>query len=326
MRIAFYGGQTTGMITLLTLLGTTHEVKFVFPEDKKVETIAELFKLSILPKKDLNTAATIHLISNSVDLFICCHGKKVLSRAFVTSIRCINLHPCLYRYKGARPVAHLIADQNQKASVAAHWMNERIDEGKIILEKFIIIKNIEEQTEAEVYNLLYPLYSSVILQVLDELNGGSNAKIIREMTVKDMRRVWKIRNSPDVRILSFDTKYIPFATHKLWFKERIDNRNNHCYVLEISRGKQLHIIGYIRYLFEKKSYIVSIAIDLEFRGKGYGFYLLSKTLSILNTKKTILANIKKGNFVSIRLFSKVGFVAQPELSNRIIMSKINVRN
>ena len=322
MRIAFYGGQTAGMISLLSLLGTQHSVRFVFPEDRKVETIAELFKLSILPKKDLNTAATIRLIANSVDLFICCHGKKILSREFVMSIKCVNLHPCLYRYKGARPVAHLIADQNQKASVAAHWMNERVDEGKVILEKFITVNNIEKHTEADVYNLLYPLYTTVILQVLDVLKEGGNTRIVREMTVKDMRRVWEIRNSPDIRKLSFDTKYIPFTTHKLWFMKLLSNRNNHCYVLEIPQGKQLHIIGYIRYVFEKKSYTVSIAIDLEFREKGYGFYLLSQTLSTFTAKKTIVANIKKGNVASIRLFDKAGFDVQPESSQRIIMSRI----
>ena len=171
MRIAFYGGQTAGMISLLSLLGTQHSVRFVFPEDRKVETIAELFKLSILPKKDLNTAATIRLIANSVDLFICCHGKKVLSRAFVTSIRCINLHPCLYLYKGAHPIRRLIADHNPKASVAAHWMTEIVDQGNTIVELFETINNIKNKSEADVYAALYPLYVKTFimtLQIIDK--------------------------------------------------------------------------------------------------------------------------------------------------------------
>src|SRR3989344_732224 len=103
MKIVFYGGQTAGVITLLTLLTQKHHIVSVFPQDKVVKQIAQLFNLTINDPETLNSPACIVTMKNKCDLFICCHGKKILSENFVTTIRCINLHPCLYAYKGARP-------------------------------------------------------------------------------------------------------------------------------------------------------------------------------------------------------------------------------
>ncbi len=171
MRIAFYGGQTAGIVVLLSLLADKQNIVYVIPEDDGIKQVAESFFLTVTDRHLLDKSEYISELHSQVDYLVCCHGRKILSKELVSSIRCINLHPCLYAYKGVSPIKRLIADKNPKASVASHWMTEKVDAGKVIVEEFINIENVENKTEAEVYNELYPLYSEVLLKTLKQISG-----------------------------------------------------------------------------------------------------------------------------------------------------------
>src|SRR3989304_8840275 len=127
MKIAFYGGQTAGLVTLLALLAQKVDVRFVIAEDENVHKIARNFNLELRPKESLENKKFISILKRDMDFFICCHGKKILSADFVNTLKCINLHPCFYKYKGARPIRRLIKDNNPRISVASHWMSEKVD-------------------------------------------------------------------------------------------------------------------------------------------------------------------------------------------------------
>lgn len=177
MKIAFYGGQTAGLVVLLALQGLKHDLKVVIPDDDRIFQIAQLFNLPIADKTLLNTGSFTKDLSQKIDLFICCHGWKILNKTFVTSLKCINFHPCLYKYKGLHPIARLIADNNSRASVATHWMNEKIDSGESIVETFKKIANISGKTEADIYNELYPLYIETLVKTLDNLEHEKQSEI-----------------------------------------------------------------------------------------------------------------------------------------------------
>lgn len=166
MKIAFYGGQTAGFISLLTLIAKRQDVKIVFAEDEKVKNLAELFSIPVADKNNINMSKTIDTLKKSIDLLVCCHARKILKKELVDTIPSINLHPCLYKYKGGYPIQRLIQEKNPKASVACHWMIEQVDAGKTIVEEYMMIQNVETKTEAEIYNELYPLYTSVLLKSL----------------------------------------------------------------------------------------------------------------------------------------------------------------
>lgn len=169
MKIALYAGQTAGLVVLTTLLALKHQITTIFPDDDKLFSAAELFELKTGDKTTLNNQGTIKQLTKSCDIFICCHGWKILSKSFVTSLRCINFHPCLYQYKGLHPITRLIKEKNSRASVATHWMTEEIDKGQTIVEEFVHIKGISSKTEADVYNELYPLYIKVARETLASL-------------------------------------------------------------------------------------------------------------------------------------------------------------
>lgn len=317
MKIAFYGGQTAGVITLLTLLASKQKIIYVIPEDKGIKQIAEYFSLTVTDRQLLDNSEYISKLQSQVDFLICCHGKKILSKKFVTSIRCINLHPCLYAYKGATPIQKLIADKNPKASVAAHWMTEKVDTGKVIVEEFINIENVENKTEAVVYNELYPLYIKVLLKILNDheiLNLEIMDKYLKQVRIrttetKDCRSIWYIRNDPLVRQNSANTKPIPYTVHKQWLTQTLSQQQSYNYSLLLSyNGRKDKVIGYCRYELKRAKFDVSIALNAQYRLCGLGKYLLNNTLPFfINSKYDVTAKVKIDNYVSVNIFLSNNF-------------------
>lgn len=145
---------------------------------------------------------------------------------------------------------------------------------------------------------------------------------IREVEKKDSKRIWEIRNNPLVRNISGNTEFIAFKDHEKWFNDKyFKNENNYCYIL----GNKTSLVGYCRldYNEEKKAYIVSIAINPENHGKGFGIQLLFESLEKLKNIQDclVLAEVKKDNFASIKLFEKTGFEKYKEEGNNYYYQK-----
>ncbi|OHA68515.1 MAG: hypothetical protein A3A27_01700 [Candidatus Wildermuthbacteria bacterium RIFCSPLOWO2_01_FULL_47_18] len=163
-KVIFYGGRQAGMIQLLTLLALGHKVVCVVPVDDIVEIAAKDLGLEVQKPKDINDDAFVgYLEKLGADLFVCCHGRQIIKPRILKMVKAINTHPCLYKYKGAEPIRRLLEDKNTKASVAVHWMIEKVDEGGVIVENF---KEVTSTTVEGVYNELYPLYSKTLMDAL----------------------------------------------------------------------------------------------------------------------------------------------------------------
>lgn len=134
--------------------------------------------------------------------------------------------------------------------------------------------------------------------------------IIRPINRNDSRRIWEIRNHPLARQNSGSPEEIPFEKHDHWFENKyFKDSNNICFVLE----KEKNVIGYCRFdVDENDRYIVSIALDHDWQGKGLGQILLSESLKKLGEDKEILATVKKGNPSSLKLFQKNNFQLDKE--------------
>ncbi|MBW2993078.1 hypothetical protein KY317_00715 [Candidatus Woesearchaeota archaeon] len=167
MKIIFNGGRQAGVICLLTALAAEKKIVCVIPEDNFVKTTAEKFNLNIKTPENINNPEFVeYLKSLNADLFICCHGRTIIKKEILSSIKCINIHPCLYKYKGVTPVKKLLEDNEKKASVGIHWMTEKVDCGETIAENFI---EVHGTNEVEVYNEIYPLYSITLKEALEKI-------------------------------------------------------------------------------------------------------------------------------------------------------------
>jgi ribosomal protein S18 acetylase RimI-like enzyme len=130
--------------------------------------------------------------------------------------------------------------------------------------------------------------------------------IIRPARRDDSSAVWKIRNHPANRCWFNTTEAIGFDSHDGWFENKyFKNNENKCFVLAQSGA----VAGYCRFdLNENDEYIISIALDPDYQGRGLGGEFLSGALRLLGPSKGILAEVKKKNLASLSLFKKNNFI------------------
>ena len=170
LHILFLGGRQAGCVGLLAAMSAGCQVIGVVAYDELVRRLASVLGLPWVPSIRQNGAES-HF--KAVDLVVSVHGREIVPRRLLDLSRLggINVHPCLRQYKGARPIGRLLQDGGREASVGVHRMTEQVDEGEILAEEEVRLSN--EQSEAEVYNTLYPLYASVLLKALRRVAEGS---------------------------------------------------------------------------------------------------------------------------------------------------------
>lgn len=155
MKIVFYGRRNMGMNVLTYLVAKGHEVKVISDD-----VVAELAVMLGCPVVNFETMGEF-------DLFICCHGNKIIDKKYLND-KFINIHPCLYKYKGHNPVKRFIENKDESGSVESQWMVEEVDAGEVIHQEFFETPKIT--TYAEFYNIATPYYYRCIDKTLEKLS------------------------------------------------------------------------------------------------------------------------------------------------------------
>ena len=168
LNICFMGGRQTGIIGILTLLSQGINVSAAVSYSKDLTQILNLLKIPDYKSK--NDKEFIEKLKES-DLLLCVHGKEIIERELIVLPKKggVNIHPYLYKYKGANPIKRALRDGNYNASVGSHIIEERVDRGRVLIEEFINVEG--SNTIEEIYNKLYPFYCIVILKTLDKIRN-----------------------------------------------------------------------------------------------------------------------------------------------------------
>jgi methionyl-tRNA formyltransferase len=163
LKIAFMGGNQAGIIGALTILASKASISVAASYSEDLERL--LKALGVKTCKSINSTFFKKMVKQS-DLLICVHGREIVGKDILgfPRLAAINIHPYLYAYKGSDPVGRALRANNFKGSVGAHIMTAILDSGKVIKEDFLDLEAVS--TVEEMYNKLYPLYSSVLLKVL----------------------------------------------------------------------------------------------------------------------------------------------------------------
>lgn len=132
---------------------------------------------------------------------------------------------------------------------------------------------------------------------------------IRESEKEDMMFLFNLRNDVIARQSAFNTEPIDLDTHRQWFNRKLTDENTVILIFENNEDK----VGQIRFDIDRKLNVaeVDIAIIRVCRGKGYGVELLKMGCKYAFEKlriKKIVAHIKAENAISVKTFSKVGFL------------------
>ena len=96
------------------------------------------FKDTLSEKKIIN-----ELKKNNIDLICLAGFMKILSKSFIKNFRgkILNIHPSLLpKYKGLNTHERVIKSKEKYSGCTVHFVNSKLDSGKIIIQKKVKIK------------------------------------------------------------------------------------------------------------------------------------------------------------------------------------------
>ena len=181
MRVVFFGNHTVG-VRALSILSDYEEVVGVVahppdPEDgSRYESVFEFANgcgLSAIRGKAYDSEVMSFVSKAAPDLLWLTDYRYLLPRQLVRipPLGVINLHPSLLpKYRGRAPINWAIIHGESKLGLTAHFVDEGMDSGDVIIQEGFELNQDEDVGDA--LNKLMPLYEDVTRRVLGCLRNG----------------------------------------------------------------------------------------------------------------------------------------------------------
>ena len=130
---------------------------------------------------------------------------------------------------------------------------------------------------------------------------------IRRAEAGDCASIWRWRNDPAARAVSVDSREIPWADHRDWYAQSLQNSARAILIGMTSDGP----CGCVRFDRADGAAVVSIFLDPARLGRGLGAHLLRAGERWLRANwpdvRRIEATILPDNVRSQRAFAKAGY-------------------
>ena len=125
-------------------------------------------------KKNTEETFLIELKKNKIDLICLAGFMKILSNNFIKKFsgKIINIHPSLLpKYKGLNTHQRAINDRQKFSGCTVHYVNSRLDSGKIIIQKKVKIykRDNSKSLAKRVLKQEHILYPKALKKVLANL-------------------------------------------------------------------------------------------------------------------------------------------------------------
>lgn len=141
----------------------------------------------------------------------------------------------------------------------------------------------------------------------DFLTPDSKTLFLRRAEKSDCDLLFKWANEASTRENSFNNQPISFEHHLKWFEEKLSNTRVFIYIAYSDLGE----IGQVRIEQYQNVGMINYSIDPAFRGKGYGFELLSALKEPLKQDapdiRCLCGKVKFSNIASQKCFEKLGY-------------------
>ena len=121
-------------------------------------------------KKNIENQVLSVLKKHEIKMICLAGFMKILSRNFITKFsgKILNIHPSLLpKYKGLNTHQRVLSNNEKYSGCTVHFVNSKLDSGKIILQKKVkITKNETKNSLAKkILKQEHKLYSKAILKV-----------------------------------------------------------------------------------------------------------------------------------------------------------------
>lgn len=156
--IILYGRRNVGMIALVYLWGK-------FPADT-IKLITDDENMIWFAKRYGIERVTFRSMGE-FDIFLCCHGDKILPKQYLKEGKMVNIHPCLWKYKGQNPIKRYILNEDEEATVESHWLIEEVDAGEVIHREDFHTGKVS--TYEAFYNIAFPVYIKVLDKTIEKI-------------------------------------------------------------------------------------------------------------------------------------------------------------
>ena len=156
-------------ISINLIISNTNMAKGLgFAHQFKIKKKIFNFKNSLIQEKKL-----LKFLKKEKINFVCLAGfMKILSKDFITKFegQIINIHPSLLpKYKGLNTHLRAISNKDKFAGCTVHHVTDKLDSGKIILQKKVKISSKDNPTSLAKKVLLqeHKLYPAAILKIFN---------------------------------------------------------------------------------------------------------------------------------------------------------------
>jgi len=190
MKIVFFGTSDFAIPALKALLGSTHKVLAVVtqpdrkrgrslklsPPPTKVHALSENIPV-YQPAEASGSESVEYLKKLGADIFVVISFGQILKKEVlsVPKLYAVNVHGSLLpKYRGAAPTNWAIINGEKTTGVTVIRMNERMDEGDIILKKEAAIE--DDGTNITLSEKLSSVGAKALLEALDLIDKGKDLK------------------------------------------------------------------------------------------------------------------------------------------------------
>ena len=203
IKFIFVGGKKLGYESLKFLLRKKFRPICVVPNKDDIGVDTEFCKSVLkLSKKNKLKVLKLNNIYNfikkgkiDIDLIFCLGSTLILPKKIlnIPKMGAINIHPSLLpKYRGRYSLVHAIFKNEKTTGITIHWIGNKIDNGKIILQKKIKILN--EDTSETLYKKFTDISITEIKKIFSKLS--SNKKIISK-DIKKYNTLYKKKHLPN---------------------------------------------------------------------------------------------------------------------------------
>ena len=131
------------------------------------------------PEKIANNEEFKNEIKNLNPDVICvvAYGK-ILPKSFlnIPKYGCVNVHPSLLpKYRGAAPIQWAVLNGDKQTGVSTMYMNEKMDEGDIILQQIVDIE--EDETTGMLWERLSKIGANLLVDTIKKIEKGEAPRI-----------------------------------------------------------------------------------------------------------------------------------------------------
>lgn len=148
-----------------------------------------------------------------------------------------------------------------------------------------------------------------LLRIFYEQDFHLNVSV-RRAVAEDLMIVLEWANDPETRRQSYRPDPISLENHSVWFNRKLNDPTCHLYIFEYKKVP----VGMVRFDVGKDA-IISYSLSREFRGRGWGMYMLMQAMDelakVLPLPIAIVGYVKMENESSAITFEKLGFTCTP---------------